>query len=169
MCNSREDNLKNFLNLKAASCLCSIKKGRCSWWLVGLWDRAVLKFFKSSCKFIIVGYFRNSQLKVMSWNSCILTSIGDSIPVMSLLGKFRCSIEVLVEFCDPNALVLFVVQKKPSIGVLIKRCSEIMQQIYRRTPKPKCDLINLLHIFRTPFNKNTLGGLLLIVDGKSYP
>ena len=30
-------------------------------------------------------------------------------------------------------------QKQPSIGVLMKRCSENMQQIYSRTPMPKCD------------------------------
>ena len=29
--------------------------------------------------------------------------------------------------------------KQPSRGVLIERCSENMQQIYRRTPTPKCD------------------------------
>ena len=33
-------------------------------------------------------------------------------------------------------------QKQPSRGVLLKRCSEKMQQIYRRTPMPKCDLLN---------------------------
>ena len=31
------------------------------------------------------------------------------------------------------------VQKQPSRGVLSKRCSENMQQIYRRTPMLKCD------------------------------
>ena len=51
-----------------------------------------------------------------------------------------------------------------------------MQQIYSRTPMPKCNLnkvarqkslrhgcspVNLLHIFRTPFFKNTSGWLLL--------
>ena len=36
-----------------------------------------------------------------------------------------------------------------------------MQQIYRRTPMPKCDL---LHVFRTPFPKNTSGRLLLPID-----
>ena len=30
-------------------------------------------------------------------------------------------------------------QKQPFRGVLRKRCSENMQQIYRRTPMPKCD------------------------------
>ena len=68
-------------------------------------------------------------------------------------------------------------QKQPSRGVLKKRCSENMQQIYRRTPMPKCNLllcnfievilrhgcfpVNLLHNFRTPFLKNTSGWLLL--------
>ena len=30
-------------------------------------------------------------------------------------------------------------QKQPSRGVLRKRCSQNMQQIYKRTPMPKCD------------------------------
>ena len=30
-------------------------------------------------------------------------------------------------------------QKQPFIGVLIKKCSENMQEIYSRTPMPKCD------------------------------
>ena len=34
---------------------------------------------------------------------------------------------------------LSVRQKQSFRGVLRKRCSEIMLQIYRRTPKPKCD------------------------------
>ena len=62
-----------------------------------------------------------------------------------------------------------------------KRCSENMQQIYRRTPMPKfdfskvakqlieiilwhgCSTVNLLYIFRTPFPKNTSWWLLLII------
>ena len=32
-----------------------------------------------------------------------------------------------------------IVQKQPFRGVLEKRCSENMQQIYRRTPMPKYD------------------------------
>ena len=59
---------------------------------------------------------------------------------------------------------------KPFRGVLRKRCSEIMQQIYRRTPMPKCDFskvafrhgsffVNLLHIFRTTFLTGGLSGL----------
>ena len=33
-----------------------------------------------------------------------------------------------------------ILLKQPLRVVLEKRCSEIMQQIYRRTPMPKCDL-----------------------------
>ena len=75
------------------------------------------------------------------------------------------------------------IQKQPPRRVLKKRCSQNMQQIYRRTPMPKCDFnkvgllcnfieitlwhgcspVNLLHIFRTPFTKNTSGRLLLYI------
>ena len=67
-------------------------------------------------------------------------------------------------------------QKQSPRSVPRKRYSESMQQIYRRTRMPKSDLNkivieitlrhgcspeNLLHIFRTPFYKNTSGRLLL--------
>ena len=67
------------------------------------------------------------------------------------------------ESLTENISILF--QKHPSIGVLIKRLSENMQQIYRRTPMSKCDfnkvakqlcsLVNLQHFsehlfLRTP-------------------
>ena len=75
--------------------------------------------------------------------------------------------------------VISNIQNQPSISVLIKRCSKNMQQIYWRTPMPKrdfnkvasnfieitsrhgCSPVNLVHIFRMPFPKNTSGGLLL--------
>ena len=34
-------------------------------------------------------------------------------------------------------------QRQPSIGVLIKSCSENMQQIYKGTTTPKCDFSKL--------------------------
>ena len=60
-------------------------------------------------------------------------------------------------------------QKQPPRGVPKERCSENMQQIYSRTPMPKWEIplrhgyspVNLLHIFRIPFTKNTFGGLIL--------
>ena len=66
-------------------------------------------------------------------------------------------------------------QNQPSRG-LKKRCSENMQQIYRRTPMLTCDFnkvpkqialrhgcspVNLLHNFRIPSPRNTYGWLLL--------
>ena len=70
-------------------------------------------------------------------------------------------------------------EKQSSRRVLKKRCSENMQQIYGRHPRQSaisikllcnfieislrhgCSPINLLHIFRTHFRKNTSGRLLL--------
>ena len=68
-------------------------------------------------------------------------------------------------------------QKQPSRGVLRKRCSENMQQIYRRKFN-KCSKmqqiyrhgsspVNLLHIFRTLFPRKTSGWLLLYFVSKS--
>ena len=75
-------------------------------------------------------------------------------------------------------------QKQPSGGVLIKRYSENMQQIYRRTPMPKydfnakycrstitlrhgCSCVNMLYIFRMPFLNNTsLEGYFWSKDSK---
>ena len=73
-------------------------------------------------------------------------------------------------------------QKQAFTGALGKSCSEKIKQIYRRTSITKCYFnkvasikfnkveitprhgfspVNLMHYFRTPFYKNTSGGLLL--------
>ena len=39
---------------------------------------------------------------------------------------------------NPGKFQFVILQKQPPRGVLKKRCSENMQQIYRRTPMPKC-------------------------------
>ena len=45
-----------------------------------------------------------------------------------------------------------LLQKQPSRGVIRKRCSKNMKQIYRRTPLPQCDFnkvaVNLQHFWR---------------------
>ena len=65
---------------------------------------------------------------------------------------------------------LIIVPFKPLIIMHSrKKSSEYMQQIYSRKPMPDIEitlwhgfsLVNLMHIFRTPFPKNTSGGLLL--------
>ena len=61
-------------------------------------------------------------------------------------------------------------QKQPSRVVLRKRCSEM--KVYSKftrenpcrnaiSPRHGCSPVNLLHIFRTSFRKNTYGGLLM--------
>ena len=71
-------------------------------------------------------------------------------------------------------VIAFHLLKQPTRSVLRKRCSENMQQVYRRTPMSKCDFnkaatqLNFLHIFRTTFSRNTSGGLLLHLLIKSF-
>ena len=65
------------------------------------------------------------------------------------------------------------VQRQPSRAVLRKRCSENMQQIYRKTPMPKCGFeialrhgcspVIFLHILRITVPRNTTWWLLLEV------
>ena len=40
---------------------------------------------------------------------------------------------------DLDLFLDLLIQKQPSRGALRKRCSENIQQIYRRTPTAKCD------------------------------
>ena len=99
----------------------------------------------------------------------------------SFMKELMCFPHGEIHSCQHNDLILIHLteksQKQPSRGVLRKMCSENIQQVYRRTPMPKCDFnkvslqlieithgyspVNLLRIFRTPFTKNTSGRLLL--------
>ena len=48
-----------------------------------------------------------------------------------------------------NVLIrTYSIQKQPSRGVPTKRCSENMQQIYRRTPMPKRDFNKVIEILQ---------------------
>ena len=73
-----------------------------------------------------------------------------------------------------NSKKLSDIQIQPSRGALKKRCSENIQQIYKRTHMSKllcnfteillrlgCSPLNLLYLFRTPPRKKTSGVLPL--------
>ena len=60
---------------------------------------------------------------------------------------------------------IFFIQKQLSIIVFIKRFSENMQQIYRRTPMPKCDFNK---VALPEYYRNTYGGLLLLITLKIF-
>ena len=91
--------------------------------------------------------------------------ISPSFDLLSLHNPLNASV----------ALIQVIIHLSP------ERCFEFMQQIYRRTPMPNCDFnkvalqieitlrqecspINLLHIFGTPFTKNTSWQLLLKIQ-----
>ena len=99
-----------------------------------------------------------------------------------LVGNHVSNIYTMVNYILVNRLgteSINPTQKQLSTGALRKRCPENMLQIYRRTLMSKCDSIkltsnvieitlwrrcfpiNLQHVFRINFYKNTYGGLLL--------
>ena len=114
-------------------------------------------------------------LKIVGVIGCShwLVSIGISsvdVPEGILKGTFL-NRSILGRLMIANPLyVKRMLQKQSSRGVLRKKCLENMLQIYRRTISKQIfwitlwhrfSPVNLLHIFRTPFPKNTSGRLLL--------
>ena len=65
-----------------------------------------------------------------NFNSCIKDS---PMKLFCEISKLRSLIK------EPACFKNRRIMKHPSRGVLMKRCSENMQQIYRRTPMSKCD------------------------------
>ena len=101
-------------------------------------------------------------------------------PVTITHLKFRIFIDLnLASFLESMNFQLSEKQKQPSRGVLSKRCSETCSKFTGEHPcrsvisiklfcnfikitlRHGCSPVNLLHIFRTPFLKNTSGRLLL--------
>ena len=76
------------------------------------------------------------NLSVRSWCPIALCAIK-ILPELLPGGQHLHS--VLSFFLLENSQTIF--QKQPPGGVLRKRCSESMHQIYRTIPKPKCDLL----------------------------
>ena len=122
------------------------------------------------------------NFKVKKAPICVYTNIDLYVET----GRWSLTLKLFIHsfqgsFISEMESAPFNSQKQQSSGVLRKRCSEIMQKIYRRTPmpKPKCDFnkvakqlywnrvsawvfsVNLLHIFRAPFPRDTSGWLLL--------
>ena len=71
-----------------------------------------------------------------------LKVINDLSGARKLQQMYKCKIVVIfIKEVDIYNLKLskLLLQKQPLKGVLEKRCSENMQQIYRRTHMPKCN------------------------------
>ena len=155
---------------------------------------------KSWMLFLWVTSYQSLSLVPPCWNNWDLTSL-----MLNFLKKFIKIILFCVSYsmkktqylmADNYEISFFINLKKyksllkcpklwqlirkiaTSRDILRKRCSENTQQIYRRTPMPKCDFnkvarqlywahfgmgypVNLLHIFGVSLPKNTSGELLL--------
>ena len=89
--------------------------------------------------------------------------------------KMKSKSPIFLAFCISSMSVTFSLalpsgQKQPCRGIVKKMYSENMQQIQANmlqsnfikiTLRHWCSSVNLLHIFKTPFPKNTFGWLLL--------
>ena len=87
--------------------------------------------YANDCSSLCI-YWKLRKLKhscVLVWHSCKRKQWRTSGQVINT--------NILFQFLFINFLGLEL-QKQPPRGVLIKMCSENMQQIYRRTPMPKC-------------------------------
>ena len=64
----------------------------------------------------------------------------DVINVKNFHEILRYLLQILAKPLNIVSVVLLTPnQKLPSIGVLIKRCSENVQEVYKKTPMLKCD------------------------------
>ena len=87
-------------------------------------------------KTLIWTNFLNTNLKKKNRLKKIsFTWYGKSYILQNQKSIFKSTIETKTK--TRGELISF--QKQPLNGVLKKMCSENMQQIYRRTPMPKCD------------------------------
>ena len=129
---------------------------------MGIWHvkrRFRILYKKTECRLFNLKYI--VMASVMLHNLCM--DVDDPcLPHWGLHVKNTSLIREQVEKQKTKNLLcelLKYLQKQPSRGVLRKRCSENMQQIYRRTTMVRhgCFPKSLLHIFRAPFPKNTSG------------
>ena len=66
-----------------------------------------------------------------SWSTIFEILNGNYEPLNDHYEPLHCYIQQIFFLSD--------LQKQPSRGVLVKRCSKNMQQIYKTTSMPKCD------------------------------
>ena len=102
-------------------------------------DRKKTDIFKN----LKIRYYKMSSTETFRVRDCIYVTV-----ILYFHLEFYIPIHITVILHSINAQ-----QKQPSRGVLIKRCSENMQQIYRKTPVSKCDSN------KAPFPKSTSGEL----------
>ena len=78
-------------------------------------------------------------LKMDGSRTQLVTSLPSKNKTQVLVVKNYAKTDIKFFFA-PSSFALFLdIQKQPHKRVPRKRCSENMQQLYKRTPMPKCD------------------------------
>ena len=87
---------------------------------------------KYEWKFMITCWHRT--IKILRFLSC-----GRTQECLMQLEHILALLLTLRQVNNKQVIILHVIQRQPSRGVLRKRFCENMQQVYRRTPILKCD------------------------------
>ena len=123
--------------------------------------------------------FQNMSVK--TYTDFFLSFGGYTVKISYLKDKMRYGMRVHILLNNLASLGMYCkyYQKQPPRGVLKKNCSENMQQIYRKTPIPKCDFnkfakelywnrtlawvfsCRFAAYFQNTFSRNTSGWMLL--------
>ena len=110
----------------------------------------LMKYLPEIPNFQITNTLQLSNL-LWQWQKIIFINIKANYygkEVLTLIQKIQYfaniwhSLSPLMTLLTPLTIWHYlcnIIQKQPSKGILRKRCSENMQQIYRRTLMPKCD------------------------------
>ena len=99
-------------------------------------------------------FFTAGTLHWINGSSLESIKLSQNVPGIYMSGFFLFLVIVIFSitlFCGDfdsssfscsNVIVLLIIQEQPFRGVLEKKCSENMQQIYRRIPMPKCGFLS---------------------------
>ena len=70
---------------------------------------------------------------ICMWKLVLFMDVNNVLEIQTI------SLHAVLKYITQRQFVRTLFKGSPPLGALMKGCSENLQQIYKRTPKPKCD------------------------------